>query len=199
VFSVFFSPSTAIPGSKWKGPPTARDPAGRRCDAADRQTDPFYRDSSDTSPSSCLFPPCFSCRLQTLSRGQGQRCDPAQYGSEELPCEMALRQQQPVIPGVPYQPSARLHQPLLQACQRPVPDFLWQYQPPPKVPQVIGDHSVTVALRWTRTDGNRGASTSLTTSAIVHGALGGDPLGPATCVAKGVFARITVAKYLSHQ
>ena len=95
----------------------------------------------------CLFPPCFSCRLQTLSRGQGQRCDPVQYGSEELPCDMTLRQQQPVIPGVPYQPSARLHQPLLQTCQRPVPDFLWQYQPPPKVPQVIGDHSPTAFFR----------------------------------------------------
>ena len=51
---------------------------------------------------------------------------------------MALSQHQPVAPGVLDQPAAGVHQPLLQAGQRPVPDLLRQRQPPP---QIIGDCS----------------------------------------------------------
>jgi len=39
--------------------------------------------------------------------------------------------QQPVLTGVLHQPPARLHQPLLQAGQRPAVDSLRQRQPPP--------------------------------------------------------------------
>ena len=62
----------------------------------------------------------FSFRLRTLPCGQGQRLDPSDHGPEESPRKMALGQQQPVIPTVLQQPTARLHQPLLQARQRPV-------------------------------------------------------------------------------
>ena len=54
---------------------------------------------------------------------------------------MALRQQQPVIAGVLDQSATRLHQPLLQTRQQPVVDCRWQHQPPPQVPQVVGDHT----------------------------------------------------------
>src|ERR1035437_4853056 len=40
-----------------------------------------------------------------------------------------------------HQPSARLHQSLLQARQRPVANPLRKYQSPPEVAQVIGDHA----------------------------------------------------------
>ena len=43
------------------------------------------------------------------------------------PCRLsdALRQNQPVVPGMFHQPAAGLHQPLLQARQRPVIDPPW--------------------------------------------------------------------------
>src|SRR5437667_849733 len=84
----------------------------------------FPYDFSDTSPSPCLLPQVFFCWLRTLPRGQGQRLDPPYHGPEESPCQMALRQQQPVIAGVFHQPTACLHQPLLQARQRVSDQFL---------------------------------------------------------------------------
>jgi hypothetical protein len=39
------------------------------------------------------------------------------------------------------QPSARLHQPLLQAGQRPCADFLRQNQSPPQVSQIAGENA----------------------------------------------------------
>src|ERR1022692_4864330 len=57
------------------------------------------------------------------------------------PREVTLRQQQPVISGVLDQASACFHQPLLQARERPVLDSLRQHQPPPQVPQVVGQHA----------------------------------------------------------
>jgi len=40
-----------------------------------------------------------------------------------------------------YQPSSRLHQPLLKAGKRPLSDFLWQHQPPQQIPQVVGKNA----------------------------------------------------------
>src|SRR5229473_4697958 len=54
---------------------------------------------------------------------------------------MAFRQEQPIAPGVLDQASACFHQPLLQARERPVVDSLRQHQPPPQVPQVVGQHA----------------------------------------------------------
>ncbi len=40
-----------------------------------------------------------------------------------------------------HQPPARLHEPLLQARQRPVLDPLRQHEPPPQISQVVGEHA----------------------------------------------------------
>ena len=61
---------------------------------------------------------------------------------EQLAVEMALGQEQPVVPSVLYQPSARLHQAALQARQRPALDPPWHPQSPPQVAQVVGQHHV---------------------------------------------------------
>ena len=53
---------------------------------------------------------------------------------------MAFGQHQPVVPGVLDQPTARLHQPLLQAGQRPVVDSRRLRQPPPQIPRVVREH-----------------------------------------------------------
>jgi len=52
---------------------------------------------------------------------------------------MILRQQQPIVVGVFNQTASGLHQPLLQAGQRPVADRRGQRQPAPQIPEVIGD------------------------------------------------------------
>ena len=54
---------------------------------------------------------------------------------------MPLRKQQPIISRVLHEPSARLHQPMLQARQRPAFDSLRQPQPPPEITQVVGQHA----------------------------------------------------------
>ena len=59
---------------------------------------------------------------------------------QQPPREVTLRQQQPVIAGVLDQASARFHQTLLQARERPVVDSLRQH-PPPQVAQVVGQHA----------------------------------------------------------
>ena len=55
-----------------------------------------------------------------LSRRKRQHRDPPHHTPKEPPRQMALRQQKPVVAGMLHQPSTRLHQPLLQAGQRPV-------------------------------------------------------------------------------
>ncbi len=87
---------------------------------------------SPTSVPSRLLP-LSSCLLSGRHR---QRRDPPHHASKEPPRQVALCEQQPVIPGVLDQPPAGLHQPLLQARQRPVANPLRQCQPPPQVPQV---------------------------------------------------------------
>lgn len=57
--------------------------------------------------------------LVVLTPWRRQRRDPAQHAPKQSPREMTLLQQQPIIAGVLDQASARFHQPLLQACQRP--------------------------------------------------------------------------------
>ena len=54
---------------------------------------------------------------------------------------MALCQKQPVVPRVFHQAPARLDEALLETGQRPGVDPLRQYQPPPEVPQVVGQHA----------------------------------------------------------
>ena len=65
-----------------------------------------------------------------------QRPNPPQHVAEQLPAQMPLRKQQPIISRVLHEPSARLHQPMLQARQRPAFDSLRQPQPPPEITQV---------------------------------------------------------------
>jgi hypothetical protein len=54
---------------------------------------------------------------------------------------MSFGQQQPVVAGMFHQPSTSLHQPLLQAGQRPVLDSLGQRQPPLR--DGVVDHAPT--------------------------------------------------------
>ena len=90
------------------------------------------------NPSSVLIGFAF---LPRLSGWQRQSLHPPQHASEQAPRQMALRQQQPVVPRMLYQPPAGLHQPLLQARQGPLLDSLRQHQPPPQVAQVVCDHA----------------------------------------------------------
>lgn len=55
-----------------------------------------------------------------------QRSDHSQHAAKTLPREMPFGQKQPVIARMFHQPSARLHQGLLQTRQRPVPNLLRQ-------------------------------------------------------------------------
>jgi len=76
--------------------------------------------------------------LQPLPARHRQRIDPPQHLAKQPPVQMSLGQQQPVVPGVLDQSPASLHEPLLQASQRPGVDSLRQHQPPPQVAQVVG-------------------------------------------------------------
>src|ERR1019366_374110 len=76
-----------------------------------------------------------------LSRRKRQPSDPPEHTAKQPFRQMALRQQQPIIAGMFHQPSTRLHQPLLQAGQRPVLDLLGQRQPPPQIAQVVSQHT----------------------------------------------------------
>src|ERR1039457_5250957 len=67
--------------------------------------------------------------------------DSPEHTAKQPPRQMALRQQEPVVAGMFHQPSSGLHQPLLQAGQRPVLDPLGQPQPPPQIAQVVSQHT----------------------------------------------------------
>ena len=66
---------------------------------------------------------------------------PPQHACEQAPRQMTLRQEQPVVASMLYQPAAGLHQPLLQAGQRPRFESLRHHQPPPQVVQAVCDHA----------------------------------------------------------
>jgi hypothetical protein len=52
---------------------------------------------------------------------------------------MTLRQEQATIARMFHQPSAGLHQTVLQTRQRPVSEPVWQQQSSPEVAQVLGN------------------------------------------------------------
>jgi len=89
--------------------------------------------------SATLLRPCLpevsalACRsLTALPSRRRQRRKPRQHLSKQSPVQMPLGQQQPVVPCVLHQPPAGLHQPMLQARQRPALDPARQPQPPPQ-------------------------------------------------------------------
>jgi len=67
-----------------------------------------------------LFLRMFACPSRSSSCWRRQRLDPARHASEQPARQMALRQHQPVVPGILDQPAAGPHQPLLQTRRRPV-------------------------------------------------------------------------------
>ena len=73
-----------------------------------------------------------------LAARHRQRPDPRQHLAEQLPVQIPLGQKQPVIPSMLDQPSAGLHEPVLQTRQRPAANPPWQPEPPPEVAQVVG-------------------------------------------------------------
>ena len=54
---------------------------------------------------------------------------------------MTLRQQEPVIARVFDQLPARFHETLLQAGLRPAVDPFREHEPPPQIPEVVGEHA----------------------------------------------------------
>ena len=54
---------------------------------------------------------------------------------------MTLRQQQPVVPRMLHQTPTGLDEPLLHTGQRPAFDPPRQHQPPPQIPEVVGQHA----------------------------------------------------------
>jgi hypothetical protein len=85
--------------------------------------------------------------LGSLSCRQGQRPDPPQHVAEQPPVEMALCQEQPVVAGMLDEPSAGLHEPLLQTRQRLAFDPLRQADSAPEVAQVIRRNVGSAARR----------------------------------------------------
>jgi len=76
-------------------------------------------------------PGLVALRRRALSGWHRQSLNPPHHASKQVPRQMALRQQQPVIASVLDQPPAGLHQPLLQAAQRPLLDPAGQHHAPP--------------------------------------------------------------------
>jgi len=77
---------------------------------------PFVQSIPQTpSPSPDLVTQNLLRSAGRLSRWRRQRHNPLQHAAKQSPRQMTLRQQQPVVPGVLYQPPAGFHQPLLQA------------------------------------------------------------------------------------
>ena len=92
-----------------------------------------------TVPSQCS--PDFAAAIGVLSVRHRQRPDPPQHLAKQVPVQTSLGQHQPVVPGVLDQPPASLHQPLLQACQRPCADSLRLHEAAPQVAQVVGQQA----------------------------------------------------------
>ena len=76
-----------------------------------------------------------------LTTRHRQRPDPLHHVTEQPPIQMPLRQQQPVVAGMLDQPPTGLHQPLLQARQRPTLDPVRHSEPSPQVAQVVGQYA----------------------------------------------------------
>src|ERR1035437_1699859 len=103
-----------------------------------RPSDPVL---SDTPPSPFGSGSISRLPQPRLSRRKRQPGDPPEHTAKQPFRQMALRQQQPIIAAFFPQPPAGLPQPLLQAGQRPVLDLLGQRQPPPQIPQVVGQQA----------------------------------------------------------
>ena len=70
-----------------------------------------------------------------------ERRDPLEHRPEQAPSQVTLRQQQPVIARVFHQPATRLDKALLETGQRPGVDPLREHQPPPEIPEVVGQYA----------------------------------------------------------
>jgi hypothetical protein len=81
------------------------------------------RHRSDPFPST----PDFATAIGVLPARHRQRPDPPEHRPEQASMQMPLGQQQPVVTGMLDQSPARLHEPLLQAGQRPGIDSLRQH------------------------------------------------------------------------
>jgi hypothetical protein len=80
-------------------------------------------------------------RVGELARRHRQGPDPLEHRSEQASSQVALGQQEPVVPRVCHQAPARLDEALLDADQRPRVDPRRQYEPPPQIAQVVREHA----------------------------------------------------------
>jgi hypothetical protein len=92
--------------------PTGRLRASKRVGVTPRQgtAQTPVRSRFVASPDSSVSGPASAGR-------HGQRPDPLEHRPEQPPRQMALRQQEPVVPGVLDQPSTRFDEALLEAGQ----------------------------------------------------------------------------------
>src|ERR1022692_3809328 len=101
---------------------------------------PFHPVLSDPPPSP-LDSGSISWPRPQLSRRKRQHRDPPHHTPKQPPRQMSFRQKKPVVASMFHLPSTRLHQPLLQTRERPVLDSLGRRQPPPQIPQVVGQQA----------------------------------------------------------
>jgi hypothetical protein len=75
---------------------------------------------TDTCPPSVLSSPAASGNARPSAGWHGQRPDPLEHRPEQPPRQMALPQQEPVVPSMFHQPPTRLDEALLETGERPV-------------------------------------------------------------------------------
>ena len=99
----------------------------------------FLGHLSRVAPS--LRQPCSGAPAAHQPVGNGRAQIRCSITPEHASGQMTLRQQQPVVPRVFHQAPARLDEALLEAGQRPAVDVFRQYEPPPQIPEVVGEHA----------------------------------------------------------
>ena len=77
--------------------------------------------------------PRFCSRHRSATRSAPAAPRSVKHLVKQAPAQMSLGQQQPVVPSVLDQSPASLHEPRLQARQRPSVDSPRQHEPPPQV------------------------------------------------------------------
>ncbi len=108
-----------------------------------------HREPSKSIAPTPIHPPLPSViRFAVFASGRSacrkrQQRDIPQHRREPGSCQMSFGQHQPAVPSMLDQPPAGLHQPLLQASQRPVFDPPWQRQPQPQVARTLAPNSET--------------------------------------------------------
>ena len=84
-------------------------------------------------------PPVLRSARRTAACRYRQGADPLQHRPEQAPSQVTPRQEQSVVARVFHEPCARLDEALLETGQRPRVDPLREHEPPPEMPNVVGE------------------------------------------------------------